>query len=418
VIAPAVVIAGALSVALAVINLPLFALLAVALPVFAVLTRRFEGVVGRRTRAWQEAFDSFSTRADRALRARPLIAAQAAEDRELEAARGEVFELSAAGRSMAYAQAAYAQLQGAVASVAGIVVLVVGGAAVARGSMSLGSLISFYTLVALLRTQAGTILGTLPQLMSGRESLRRLEAILDAPDALPYSGRRKPSLRRALALHEVEFGYRPHEPVLRGVDLELARGECVALVGRNGAGKSTVGALLLGMYRPWSGCVSADGVPYDELEVRALRRRLGFVAQTPILLPGTVEENIAYGADVPGAAAVRAAARVAMVDEVLAALPRGYATAVGDDGALLSGGERQRIAIARALVRQPEALILDEPTSSLDRDAVATILANLRELPQQPAILVISHDATIVEGADRVVVLADGSVRAPAGTFP
>jgi ABC-type multidrug transport system fused ATPase/permease subunit len=209
-------------------------------------------------------------------------------------------------------------------------------------------------------------------------------------------------LHSALALRDVEFGYRDGAPVLRGFGLVLQRGERVALVGGNGAGKTTVATLLLGLYRPWGGRAEADGVPYDELDIRALRRLIGFVPQRPTLLPLTIAGNIAYGAGDHDAAGIRAAAELAGADAL------GYDTHVGDEGERVSGGERQRIAIARALVKRPAVLILDEPTNSLDHEAVARILANLRELPNEPAVLVISHDPTVIDDADRVVHLVDG----------
>jgi ATP-binding cassette subfamily B protein len=405
-VAPALVVGAGLSVALLVINPLLFGILALSLPVLAVLTRRFERVVRRRTRVWQLAFDRFSTRILFAVRARPLITAQAAEDVELEAGRAEAVALSDAGRAMAWLHSVYAQLHGAVGTVAGVIVLVVGGAAVARGSMSLGSLVSFYTLLALLRGQGNAVLATAPQVISGRESLARLAAILEAPDRQPYRGTRTPSLRRGLALREVDFGYAEDAAVLRRLTLELERGEWLTLVGPNGSGKTTVAALLLGLYRPWRGTAEADGVPYDELDMRALRRSIGFVPQRPILFSASIAENIAYGTGDLGASRVREAARLATVDEFVGRLDRGYRTPVGDEGDLLSGGERQRIAIARALVREPAVLVLDEPTSSLDRQAMSQVLANLRTLAYEPAVLVITHDQTLIEDADRVVALA------------
>jgi ABC-type bacteriocin/lantibiotic exporter with double-glycine peptidase domain len=273
--------------------------------------------------------------------------------------------------------------------------------------MSLGSLIAFYTLLALLRGQGNAVLATVPQAISGRESLARLAAILEAPDREPYRGAKAPTLERSLALRAVRFGYREGAPILSGFSLEVERGEHVTLVGPNGAGKTTVAALLLGLYRPWRGTVEADGVPYDELDVRALRRRIGLVSQRPILFPASIAENIAYGSDVPEAARVREAARCATADDVVDRLELGYETQVGDEGDLLSGGERQRIAIARALLREPTFLILDEPTSNLDSDAMTLLLANLRALEHAPAVLVISHDPAVIEDADRVVALGD-----------
>ena len=418
--APALVIGFGLSLALLVINPLLFGILALSLPVLAVLTRRFDGVVRRRTRTWQLSFDRFSTRVLFAILARPLIVTQAAEEIELEEGRTEAVALSDAGRSMAWLHSVYAQLHGAVATFAGVIVLVVGGASVARGTMSIGSLVAFYTLLALLRAQGNAVLTTIPQVISGRESLARLAAILDAPDRHPYHGSRTPSLHHSLALRNVDFGYTDDAPVLQDLSFELERGEWLTLVGPNGSGKTTVAALLLGLYRPWRGSVAADGVPYDELDLQALRRRIGFVPQRPILFPASIAENIAYGTGTVDAARVHEAAELATVDEFVDGLDHGYRTPVGDGGDLLSGGERQRIAIARALLREPAVLVLDEPTSSLDRHAMAQVLSNLRALAHEPAVLVITHDQALIDGAERVVELggdASGWRSQGAGAF-
>ena len=413
--APALVIGFGLSLALLVINPLLFGILALSLPVLAVLTRRFDGVVRRRTRTWQLTFDRFSTRVLFAVLARPLIVSQAAEEVELEAGRTEAVALSDAGRSMAWLHSVYAQLHGAVATLAGVIVLVVGGASVARGTMSIGSLVSFYTLLALLRAQGNAVLTTAPQVISGRESLVRLAAILEAPDQHPYRGSRTPSLRHSLALRDVDFGYTEGTPVLRRLTLEIERGEWLTLVGPNGSGKTTIAALLLGLYRPWRGSVAADGVPYDELDMQALRRSIGFVPQRPILFPASIAENIAYGTDTVDTARVHEAAQLATVDEFVGGLDRGYRTPVGDGGDLLSGGERQRIAIARALIREPAVLVLDEPTSSLDQQAMSRVLANLRALAHEPAVLVITHDQALIENAERVVDLGADAHRSVSG---
>jgi ATP-binding cassette subfamily B protein len=417
-LAPALLIGAGIGIALLVLNPLLFGILVLTLPLLALLTRRFERVIGRRTRAWQLAFDRFSSRVLFSVNARPLITAQSAEDAELEAGAAEAVALSASGRDMAWLFGVYAQLHGLVATVGGVIVLVVGGAAVAHGSMSLGSLIAFYTLLGLLRAQGNAVLTTLPQAIAGRESMARLAAILDSPDRPHYEGARTPSVRRSLALRDVDFGYAGGTPLLRGVTLELRRGERLTLVGPNGAGKTTVASLLLGLYRPWRGLVEADGIPYDELDVRALRRRIGFVPQRPILFSAGIAENIAYGSGTADPGRVREAARLATVDEFAERLEHGYATPVGDDGGLVSSGERQRIAIARALVREPDVLLLDEPTTSLDREAVARVLENIRTLAYDPAVLVITHDRSLIDEADRVVALGGPTRHRRRRTFP
>jgi ATP-binding cassette subfamily B protein len=322
-------------------------------------------------------------------------------------------ELSRAGHAMAWAQAAYSQLNGLVGAATGVAVLVVGGAAVADGRISLGSLVAFYALLALLRGQLGIVLATLPQVVSGTESLDRLEALLDEPAREPYDGSRRIDFDGAVALRDVHFAYREGEPILRGVDLEIAAGERVAIVGANGSGKSTIASLLVGFYRPDAGAALASGVSYDELDMRELRRRIAVVPQDPILFPGTIADNIAYG--VPGVdeARLREAARRATADDFITELPRGYETQVGDEGGLLSGGQRQRIAIARALLRDFALLIADEPTSAVDRAVVSVLLAGLRELPGDPAILLIAHDPAVVAEADRVYELDAGVLQEP-----
>lgn len=411
---PSAVIAIALSIALAVINPLLFALLVITLPILVLMTRAIERVVRRRTNAWQRAFDAFSSRVLFILRAHSLIAEHTAEEAEQTAADAEIAQLSLAGREMAWTQAAYGQSSGAVGGVIGVMVLVVGGAAVAQHQMSLGSLVAFYALAALLRAQVSPMLTAVPQLISGGESLRRLQELLDTAEPEPYTGTRQIPFTGSIRLNDVHFGYREGEPVLRGVELDLQPGERVALTGANGAGKTTVAALILGHYRPWQGQVLVDGVSLDELDLRALRRRIALVAQHPILFPGTVADNITYGLGGADPARIRRVAALATAETLIESLPAGYQTQVGEQGELVSGGQGQRIAIARALLREPALLILDEPTSSLDAASVTKLLEQLRDLPWQCSVLVISHQRQVIEEADRVYELAAGRLRSPA----
>jgi ABC-type multidrug transport system fused ATPase/permease subunit len=409
---PALVIGSALGVTLAVLDPGLFLLLLVVAPVLLMLSRVLGRAVRRRTRTWQRDFDVFSTQTGLALRAVALTRAQSAEGAELARRRVELEALGRSGREMAWLQAAYTLLHGAVAAAAGVIVLVVGGRAVALGRMTLGDLLSFYTVLALLRGQASTVLVAVPQVIAGSESLARLADLLAVEEPDPYGGTRRLDFAGAIALESVTFGY-GERSVLEGASLEVAPGEALALVGANGAGKSTVANLVLGLYRPVRGRVLADGVPLDELDVAALRRRIGVVLQDPLVFPTTVRENIAYGRPEATLEEVRAAARRATADEFVSALPEGYDTTVGDDGVRLSAGQRQRLAVARALLGEPALLILDEPTSSLDADAVRRLVATVRRLPGAPALLLISHDPAVTAAADRVCTLRDGRIESP-----
>lgn len=178
----------------------------------------------------------------------------------------------------------------------------------------------------------------------------------------------------------------------------------------NGAGKSTLVSLILALHRPWSGALFADGLSYEEIDISALRRRIGVVLQDPLTLPGTVAENIAYVRSNASEAEIRTASERATAADCIGRLDGGYEAIVGDDGLLLSGGERQRLSIARALIAQPRLLILDEPTTHLDESAIAALHANLAEMPEQPGTLTITHDRTTASRADRVVVLEHGQL--------
>jgi ATP-binding cassette, subfamily B, bacterial MsbA len=241
----------------------------------------------------------------------------------------------------------------------------------------------------------------------------RLYAVLDRPaeeddppDALPF-----PGLRSAVEFRDVWVAYEPDAWVLRGVSLRLGRGEVVAVVGPSGAGKSTLADLLPRFVEPARGAVFVDDVPLARIGRRAIRRALGIVSQDTVLLHETVRANIAYGdradASLPE---IEAAARAANAAGFIARLPDGYDTVIGERGVRLSGGERQRLAIARALLRDPPLLILDEATAHLDAEAEREVQEAIARLMAGRTVLVIAHRLATVAHADRVVVLDGGRI--------
>jgi len=241
----------------------------------------------------------------------------------------------------------------------------------------------------------------------------RIFAVLDRPadDEDPPGVRPFPGLKRTISLHRVWVAYQPERWVLRDLNLTLERGEVVALVGPSGAGKSTVADVLARFVEPQRGSVLVDGVPLSSYDRRSWRRQLAVVSQHTVLFHDTVRSNIAYGDQAHASqAAIEAAARAAHAHEFIVNLPRGYDTVLGERGMRLSGGERQRIAIARALLRDPPILILDEATSSLDHEAEELIQDALLRLMANRTVLVIAHRLTTVARADRIVVLDQGQV--------
>ncbi len=214
---------------------------------------------------------------------------------------------------------------------------------------------------------------------------------------------------REIRFEDVAFAYEPELPVLRGVDLTVGVGEIVALVGPSGGGKSTLVDLLPRFMDPDRGRVLIDGVDVRSLSLTSLRRLLGIVSQETTVFHDTVHANIAYGDPARWSRAeVEAAARAAHAHEFIVDLPDGYETLLGDRGVRLSGGQRQRIGIARAILRDPPILILDEATSSLDSESERWIQDALHHLFRERTVIVIAHRLSTVREADRILVLEDG----------
>jgi ATP-binding cassette subfamily B protein len=208
---------------------------------------------------------------------------------------------------------------------------------------------------------------------------------------------------------DVSFGY-DDQSVIENVSFEADSGETVALVGPTGAGKSTAVKLLLRLYDVDSGAVRVDGTDIREVTVSSLRRLIGYVGQDTFLFYGTVRDNIAYGLPDADEADIYAAAKAAKAHEFVQNLPDGYDTMVGERGVKLSGGQRQRLAIARAILRDPEILILDEATSDVDTETEMLIQRSLDRLTADRTTLVIAHRLSTIKDADGIVVLEDGSV--------
>ena len=241
----------------------------------------------------------------------------------------------------------------------------------------------------------------------------RILALLEAPPAVQTTGaQRAPEPSRAAVRFEgVDFSY-PARPglILDGFDLELRPGETVALVGESGAGKSTAASLLLRLAEPTAGRVTVGGVDLASCETRSWRRQIAWVPQRPLLLRGTVADNIRLGDPHASEERVRAAAELAGADTFVQALPGGYATVVGDGGRALSAGERQRIVLARAFLRDAALVLLDEPTTNLDPASAVLVREAVERLRAGRTLLVISHDLELVRSADRIARLVHGRI--------
>jgi len=245
----------------------------------------------------------------------------------------------------------------------------------------------------------------------------RVFDILDAEPALPDGHGSFPApVRGEIALVDVGFSYPGGARALRQIDLHIAAGECLAIVGPTGAGKSTLVSLIPRFYDPSEGQVLIDGVDVRTLRCEELRRQVSMVLQPSIVFPISLYDNIAYGRPEATREEVEAAAKIAQAHDFIARLPDGYDTVIGEQGSTLSEGERQRLTIARAVLRQAPILILDEPTSSVDVTTEASIMDGLERFIEGRTTFVIAHRLSTVRKADRIIVLVQGAV-VEVGTF-
>jgi ATP-binding cassette, subfamily B, bacterial len=236
-------------------------------------------------------------------------------------------------------------------------------------------------------------------------TLDTVNVVMDQPNALPM-----PKIVGTVKFEDLWFEYEPNQPVLKGIDLAVAPGEMVALVGFSGSGKTTLASLLLRHYDPTRGRITVDGIDLRDTQLLSYRSQVGVVAQESILFNTTIRENIRYGRLEASEEDIERAAQAASIHDAIMALPDGYDTKIGEDGIKLSVGEKQRMAIARALIADPRILILDEATSSLDSQTEALLQAALDNLMAGRTSFVIAHRLSTIVKADKIVVLERGVV--------
>ena len=291
-------------------------------------------------------------------------------------------------------------------------VLLLGARMVANGQLTVGGFIAFNLYLGMLimpLRSLGMWIGQAQRATASGERIFQVmdepEEIADRPDAVPL-----PEGGGHLRFEGVGFEYMEGRPVLQEIDLELAPGKTIALIGHTGSGKTTLTSLVPRFYDVTSGRVTLDGVDVRDVMLNSLRHAIGVISQDPFLFSATVRENIMFGAPDLEDAEVENIARLAQAHEFVERLPDGYDTVIGERGITLSGGQRQRLAIARALAVDPRVLILDDATASVDASTEARIRIGLREAMRNRTTLIIAHRLSTIALADEIVVLDDGRI--------
>ncbi|WP_108261013.1 ABC transporter ATP-binding protein [Mangrovicoccus ximenensis] len=403
--------AGAFALMLA-LHVELALITAVIVPLMVWLVTVYGG---RMTRAWREIYGrvgNFNVRLEEALGGIRVVQAFANERHEarLFAADNEGYrrtKLEAYGIMATSSAIHYMGLR-----LVQVVVMVAGAGFVLEGSMTTGAFVGFLLLVGVFFRPLEKIAAVVETYPKGIAGFRRYQELLsvepdiaDAPDAVEA-----PLLRGGIVFDHVGFAYEGDMAVLHDVSLTVEPGQTVALVGPSGAGKSSLMALVPRFYEPTSGQIRIDGVPLSGMTLESLRRQIGLVSQEVFLFGGTLRENIAYGRLGAGEDEILRAVELARLGELVAGLPDGLDTVVGERGVRLSGGQRQRVAIARVFLKDPPVLLLDEATSALDTETEREIQAALARLSEGRTVLVIAHRLSTIAHADMIAVMEAGRI--------
>lgn len=293
-------------------------------------------------------------------------------------------------------------------------VLWFGGGLVLHGEMEAATFIGYIAMFSLLIQPAKSFSTAFYKINIGLASSERVFEILDAPNTIVEAVNAKPAalFSQSIAYKNVSFHYpsNPNRQILKGIDLTIGKGKVIALVGQSGAGKTTMADLLPRFYDVTGGSIEIDGTDVRQLRIADLRGLFGVVSQEPILFNDTVRNNIVFGKEGITDEQVRDAARVANAQDFISRLPEGYDTVIGDRGGRLSGGERQRMTIARAVLKDPPVLILDEATSSLDSESEKLVQDALSNLMKGRTTIVIAHRLATIQNADEIIVMSEGRI--------
>ncbi|MNZ75991.1 Toxin RTX-I translocation ATP-binding protein [compost metagenome] len=296
---------------------------------------------------------------------------------------------------------------------AGVAMIVAGVYSIIAGNLSVGALVACYMLNGRIMAPLGQVASLITRHQQAQLTMKSTDMLMNLPQERDSQQRplEHTRLQGALELRQVAFSYAEQSsPALQGINLRIAPGEKIAIIGRSGSGKSTLARLLMGFYSPSEGQILFDGIDQRQIDVADLRHQIGYVAHDLPLLAGTLRSNMTLGARYISDERLLEVAELTGVSELARQHPQGFERPVGERGQLLSGGQRQAVLLARALLLNPPLLLLDEPTSSMDNSSEEVLRSRLRDWSRNKTLLLITHRTAMLSLVDRLIVLDGGKI--------
>lgn len=379
-------------------------------PVAAITMVSFRSAMRHKNREFRKEMEETSARVMEMVELVPVTRAHALEDEEVEKMSGQLFAVAEKGYKLDLVQALFGSVGWAVFQVFQVVCLVFTGYLAYKGNILAGDIMLYQSYFATVVNQVSAIVTLLPTITKGIESVNSIGEVLLSDEIEENEGKEKlQQVDGVFDFKDVSFCYKSNgAKVLNHLNLHVEKGETIALVGESGAGKSTILNLVIGFNLAGGGEVLMDGKDMREIDLRTYRQHLAVVPQTSILFSGSIRDNITYGCGQVSEEELAGVVEAANLADLIASLPDGLDTMVGEHGGKLSGGQRQRISIARALVRNPRVIVLDEATSALDSISEKLIQQALSNLTRGRTTFIVAHRLSTIREADRIAVIADG----------
>jgi ABC-type bacteriocin/lantibiotic exporter with double-glycine peptidase domain len=389
---------------LAILNLQMSLLLLVVTPVIILLTELLRRACKKSLRTFQFSFENFHRKSLFLLEFNKLIKVSSTQQKEAEHHKNIIDELKDSSLRMAIGFIKMSNYQEVIFSISSILLLAWGSYTVMKGNMTIGTLMSFYFCLFLLKRYVTTIGSALPAIVEGSDSLQQCTTLLSQQDDEAYIGITQTKFDGRIECKDITFSF-GEQVLFNKFNLALFPGETTLIIGPNGSGKSTLVNLILGLYQPQEGILYASGVAYSEWDIQYLRSKIAVVLQEDTTFQGTILDNITYGISNAALTSIQEAVLHSGLHEFIESLPDGLHTIIGEKGATLSGGQRQKIAIARCLLAKASLIILDEPTNHLDESTVELITRALKKQSHTPSILIITHTTKLHSLADKIIEL-------------